>query len=78
VINIKGYEMGRTCSTHKRDEKIHTKGSPGNLKGIHRRRWKDNTRMDPRQIGLEGAGWIHLDRDQWWAVVNKVTNLRVP
>jgi hypothetical protein len=30
--------------------------------------------------GWEVVDWIHLaqDRDQYWAVVNTVTNLRVP
>jgi hypothetical protein len=30
--------------------------------------------MDLREIGWEVVDWIHLaqDRDQWWAVVNKV------
>jgi hypothetical protein len=34
---------------------------------IPTRRWEDNIRMDPREIGLEGVCWIHLarDRDQW-------------
>jgi hypothetical protein len=29
--------------------------------------------------GWEGVDWIHLtlDRDQWWALVNTVMNLRV-
>jgi hypothetical protein len=38
-----------------------------------------NTGMDLR-IRWEGVDWIHLvqDRDQWWAVVNTVMNLRVP
>jgi hypothetical protein len=39
--------------------------------------WEDNIRMD---IGSGGVDWIHvaLGRDQWWAVVNTVMNLRVP
>jgi hypothetical protein len=34
--------------------------------GTPRRRWK-YIRMDVREIGWEGADWIHLaqDRDQW-------------
>jgi len=36
--------------------------------------------MDLREVGWEGADWIHLtqDRGQWRAVVNTVMNLRVP
>jgi hypothetical protein len=47
--------------------------------GRRRRRWEDNIRMDPREIGLEGVDWILLaqDRDQWRAVVNTVVRLRV-
>jgi hypothetical protein len=32
-----------------------------------------------RQIGLGCTNWIHVaqDRDQWWALVNIVMNLRV-
>jgi hypothetical protein len=35
--------------------------------------------MDLRKIGWENVDWKHLDqdRDQWWAVVNTVMNLRV-
>jgi len=41
--------------------------------------WEDNIRMDLREIGCEGVDRIHLaqDRDQWRAVVNMVTKLRV-
>jgi hypothetical protein len=41
---------------------------------------EDNIRMDLREIGWEGVDWIHLpqDRDKWQAVLNTVTNLRVP
>jgi hypothetical protein len=44
-----------------------------------RRRWKDNIRMDLREIRWEGVECIHLagDRDQWRVRVNTVMNLRV-
>jgi hypothetical protein len=44
------------------------------------RRWKDNIKMDLREIGWESMDWMHLaqDRDQWRALVNTVMNLRVP
>jgi hypothetical protein len=37
-------------------------------------------KMDLREIGSDGTDWIDLaeDRDQWWALVNAVMNLRVP
>jgi hypothetical protein len=45
-----------------------------------RRRWEDNIKMGLREIGVDGANWIHLaqDRVQWRAFVNTVMNLRVP
>jgi hypothetical protein len=45
-----------------------------------RRRWKDNIKMDLREIGIDGANWIQLaqDRVQWRACVKTVMNLRVP
>jgi hypothetical protein len=48
--------------------------------GRPRRRWVDNIKMDLREIGWDGTGWIELaqDRDQWRAFVNTVMNLRVP
>jgi hypothetical protein len=47
---------------------------------IPRYRWEDNIRMDLREIGWGGMEWIDLaqDRDQWKALVNMVTNPRVP
>jgi hypothetical protein len=61
-----------------------TKCLSENLKGKRpvgrlRRRWKDNIRMNLREIGWEGVDWIHLaqDRDQWRSLVNTVLNLRV-
>jgi hypothetical protein len=45
-----------------------------------RRRWLDDIRMDLGKTGWGGIDWIDLDqnRDQWWAPVNTVMNLRVP
>jgi hypothetical protein len=48
--------------------------------GRTRRRWVDNIKIDLRETGWGGMGWIDLiqDRDQWRALVNTVMNLRVP
>jgi hypothetical protein len=37
-------------------------------------------KMDLRKIGWEGVDWIHVaqDGDQWWILMNTVTNLQVP
>jgi hypothetical protein len=40
--------------------------------GRPRHRWKDNIKMDFRQIGIDGANWIRL------AFVSTLMNLRVP
>jgi hypothetical protein len=47
--------------------------------GRPRCRWVDNIKMDLREIGWDGMGWIDLaeDRDQWRALVNAVMNLWV-
>jgi hypothetical protein len=48
--------------------------------GRPRRRWKDNIKMDLREIGIDGANWIRLaqDRVQWRAFVSMVMKLRFP
>ena len=45
-----------------------------------RRRWKDNIKMDLKEMGCGGMYWIKLaqDRDSWWVLVNAVMKLRVP
>jgi hypothetical protein len=47
--------------------------------GRPRHRREDGIRMDLREIGFGGVDWIRLaqDRDDWWAVVSAVMNLRV-
>jgi hypothetical protein len=36
--------------------------------------------MDLREIGIDGANWIHMTEDRvlWWACVNTVMNLQIP
>jgi len=48
--------------------------------GRPRRRWEDNIEMDLQEERCGGMDWIDLaqDRDRWRALVNAVTNLRVP
>jgi hypothetical protein len=76
--------MGKACSTHGREAKcirnFGRKSRTGNSTRKSRHAWKDNIRMDLREIGWERVDWMHLvqDRDQWLALVNTVTNLRVP
>jgi hypothetical protein len=47
--------------------------------GRPRRMWKNNIKMDLKEIGIDGANWIRLaqDRVQWRACVNTVMKLRV-
>jgi hypothetical protein len=48
--------------------------------GRPRRRWVDNIRMDPGEVGWGDVDWFGLsqDRNRWRALVNSVLNLRVP
>jgi len=48
--------------------------------GRPRSRWEDNIKMDLEEVGCGGMDWIKLaqDRDRRRAVVNAVTNRRVP
>jgi hypothetical protein len=48
--------------------------------GRPRRKWVNNIKMNFREIGWDGMGWIHLaqDRHQCRALMNTVMNLRVP
>jgi hypothetical protein len=48
--------------------------------GRLRRSWEDNIKIDLREVGWRGIGWIDLaeNRDMWRAFVNTVTNIWVP
>jgi hypothetical protein len=64
--------MGGTCSTHGRVDKC-----------IQERYHSEDVevdRKDLRKVAWEVVDWIHLSQDmyQWRALVNTVTNLRVP
>ena len=48
--------------------------------GRHRRRWKDNIKMDLREFGWgawTGSSWLTIGTG-WQALVNAVMNVRVP
>jgi hypothetical protein len=76
--------MGRACSTYgeKRNAYRILMRKPEGKRplGRPRRRWKDNIRMDLREIGWGGMDWVDLaqDRDQRRALENTVMNLSVP
>jgi hypothetical protein len=48
--------------------------------GRPRRRWEDNIKIDLLEVGCVGMDQIDVtqDRDRWRALVNTVTNYRVP
>jgi hypothetical protein len=43
-------------------------------------KWVDDIRMDLGEMGCGSVDWIGLaqDKDRWRALVNAVTNIRVP
>jgi hypothetical protein len=57
-------------------------GKPEGKRPLERpRQWRvDNIKMDLRGVGWGGVDWIDLaeDRNRWRALVNSVSNLRVP
>jgi hypothetical protein len=76
--------MDRACSTHgeKGDAYTLLMGNPEGSRELVIPRYKrlDNNKLDLRVIEWSGMDWVDLaqDRDRWRALVNMVTNLRVP
>jgi hypothetical protein len=76
--------VGWTCGTHGGRGGVYRVlvGRPkcGRPLGRPRCGWKDNIKLDLREIGIDGANWIQLaqDRVQWQAFVNMVMNFWVP
>ena len=52
----------------------------GKSTGRPMRRWKDNIRMDLKEIGIITRNWVDSaqDRDYRRALVNVALNLRIP
>jgi hypothetical protein len=57
-------------------------GKPESKRPLGRPRYRleDNSKLDHREIGINGANWILLSQDRvhWQAFVNMIMNLRVP
>ena len=47
--------------------------------GRPRRIWKDNIRMNLKEMGINAGNWVHSvqDRNYWIALVNAALNPRV-
>jgi hypothetical protein len=79
VDETKEDKLGREYSTY--GEKKNTFLSENVREGDHLEDLGvDGGVMGIKEIGWVDVEWIHLahDRDTWWAVVNTVTNRRVP
>jgi hypothetical protein len=48
--------------------------------GRQRRKWMNNIKMDPREIGTDDMDWIDLaqDRVQWRTLLDRVMTIGVP
>jgi hypothetical protein len=57
-------------------------GRPERKRSLGRPRhgWKDNIRLDVREMGLQGVNWMHVAQDmyKWQPPVNMVVNFWVP
>jgi hypothetical protein len=76
--------MLRACSTTREKNNAYgiMVGKPEGKRSLGRliRRWVDNIKIYLRDTGWDGMDWIDLAQDgvQWRALVNAITNIRVP
>ena len=76
--------MGGACSAHGEGRGAHRvlMGKPEGKRPLGRRRsrWKDNIKMDLKEVGGGCEDWMELaqDRDRWRSLVSTVMNFRVP
>jgi hypothetical protein len=76
--------MGGPCSTNREKRNAYRLlvGKPEGKRLLGRpiRRWVDNIRMDLGEVRWGDVDWIGMakDRNRWRALVNSVSNLRVP
>ena len=76
--------MGGTCSTYGERRGTYrvlvVKPENKGLFGKPRLRWEDNIKTDLQEVERGCMDCIDLaeDRDRWWALVNAITNFRVP
>jgi len=76
--------MGGACSAYGERRGVYRVlvGKPDGKRplGSPSRRWEDNIKVDLQEVGCGGMDWIELahDKDEWWALVNAVMNLRIP
>jgi len=76
--------MGGTCSAYWREERGLYRvlvGKPEGKRTLGRLgcKWEDNIKMDRKEVGCGGRGWIEpaQDRNRWRVIVNGVIYLRV-
>jgi len=60
--------MGGTCGTHRGGGDVYRvllgKSEGKRPLGRPRLRWKDNVKLDLREMGTDGANWIRLAQDR--------------
>jgi hypothetical protein len=68
ISAIKRWRMSGACSTYGTDEKciqsFHRRPEGKRSLGRPRRRWKDNVRIDHREIGWRSMDWMHVAQDR--------------